>query len=89
MTEEWSLVTHNGNSESDEELRELFGPDAIISRLGRFNLVHLDSPSPEEVERRVAEFDPEDLFEDDCPLCRMLREQGGNVVYDDTFGAVH
>jgi len=69
--------------EKDEDLRRIFGDNAVVSRVGRYNLIHLDNPTPEEIEKRVREFDPGDLFDDDCPLCRMLREQGGNVVYDD------
>jgi hypothetical protein len=61
----------------------LFGDDATITRVGRFNLIHLDNPSPEELERRVREFDPEQFLDEDCPLCRLLREQGGSVVFDD------
>jgi hypothetical protein len=76
-------MTSKFSPENEESLRELFGEDAIISRVGRFNLVHLDQPDQEEIARRVAEFDPNELFEDDCPLCQMLRKQGGNVVYDD------
>ncbi len=83
MAKPWTLTSNRPTLESDEELKEIFGENVIISRMGRFNLIHLDNPSPETVERRVAEFDPHDLFEDDCPLCKMLREQGGNVVYDD------
>jgi hypothetical protein len=73
------------SSSADEELRRTFGEKAIVSRVGPFNLIHLDQPSPEEVERRMAEFDPNEFFEDDCPLCKMLREQGGNIVYDGFF----
>jgi hypothetical protein len=67
---------------SDEELKRMFGDDAVITRVGRFNLVHLDNPSQEELDRRIREFDPREYFEDDCPLCRMMREEGGNIVYD-------
>ena len=84
MSEPWTL-TSKFSPENEESLRDLFGDDVEISRVGRFNLVHLDDPGPEEIARRVAEFDPNDLFEDDCPLCNMLREQGGNVVYDDSI----
>jgi hypothetical protein len=70
-------------SDSVEELREIFGDDAVISRTGRFNLIHLDRPTQQEVERRTAEFDPDEFFEDDCPLCRMLKGEGGNIVYDE------
>lgn len=83
MSNPWTLATSGVSYQSDKEIRQIFGDKAIISRIGRFNLIHLDNPSPETVERRIGEFDPNDLFEDDCPLCRMLREEGGNVVYDE------
>lgn len=75
------VVSGTGET-SDEELRSLFGEDAIVTRLGQYNLIHLDNPDPEEIERRRAEFNPDELFDDDCPLCRMLRAQPANVVYD-------
>ena len=83
MQESWTMFNQPGTVETDEELRGIFGEAAVISRVGKFNLIHLDNPSQDEVERRVEQFDPNELLEDDCPLCRMLREQGGNVVYDD------
>ncbi|MGH9341748.1 MAG: hypothetical protein ACRD1R_19710 [Acidobacteriota bacterium] len=83
MLDQQTVVVSRIPSFSDGELREMYGEDIVISRVGRFNLVHLDSPDPEEVIRRIAEFDPADLFEDDCPLCQMLREEGGNVLYGE------
>jgi hypothetical protein len=81
LSEKWTIVSSDSAVQSENELKRVFGEEAIISRVGSFNLVHLDHPSPEEVAKRIAEFDPNDLFEDDCPLCQMLRDQGGNVVY--------
>jgi len=83
MPDQWTMVSSAAATQSDEELKEMFGREAVISRVGVFNLIHLDNPSPEMVEQRVSEFDPNDIFEDDCPLCQMLRNEGGNVVYDD------
>lgn len=74
---------NRGVSDSDEELKKMFGDNAVITRVGRFNLIHLDNPNEEELERRVRDFDPYDYFEDDCPLCRLMREEGGNIVYDE------
>lgn len=80
-----SPIAVNGEVErSDEDLKRMYGEDAIISRVGKYNLIHLDKPGPEEVRRRVDEFDPNSLFDDDCPICRMLRDQPGDVVYNDT-----
>jgi hypothetical protein len=83
MSNRWTVTTRRAPLQSDEELKGVFGDNAIISRVGSFNLIHLDNPSPEIIERRISEFDPNDLFEDNCPLCQMLREEGGNVVYDE------
>lgn len=84
MTEtNWTLVSHSDPGQSDEELKQIFGANATISRVGNFNLIHLDNPGTAEIERRVSEFSPDSLFEDDCPLCRMMKEQGGSVVYDN------
>jgi len=85
MSDQWTVINQAQDRESDAELKRIFGEDAQVTRIGKFNLIHLDNPDPIELARRVREFDPDDFFEDDCPLCRMLREQGGNVVYDDGF----
>jgi hypothetical protein len=67
---------------SNEEIRAIYGPAAVVSRKGVFVLVHLDSPSAALVRRRTREFRPEDYFFDDCPLCQLLKP-GGVVVFDD------
>jgi hypothetical protein len=68
--------------ESDEALRRVYGEHALFSRVGAFTLVHLDSPAQEEIDRRVAEFDPDEFFFDDCPLCQSARSEGGHIVFD-------
>jgi hypothetical protein len=87
MNDNWFVITPS--SYSEEELRRLYGEDAVVSSVGRFNLVHLDSPHPEEIERRIAEFDLNDLFDADCPICQMLRLQGGEGVCDDGSDSQH
>jgi hypothetical protein len=82
MSERWCLLTSSTKQRSDQELRDLYGEQALVSRIGHYNLIHLDSPTPEEMTRRVAEFDPDDLFEDDCPLCQMLRQEHCDVIYE-------
>ena len=69
---------------SDEEIHALYGKDAVISRKGRFILVHLDNPDKSTVRRRRREFDPSTFFFDDCPLCTLLKESG-IVVFDDSI----
>jgi hypothetical protein len=68
--------------ESDDALRRVYGEKAQFSRVGSFTLVHLDEPSPEEILRRETEFDPDDFFFDDCPLCVAAKAEGGHIVFD-------
>ena len=72
----WFVITMG--SHSREELGRCYGVNAVVSRVGRFKLVHLDSPDSAEIEKRMAEFDPDCLFEKDCPLCQILRLQLGD-----------
>ena len=80
-----SIVNENSESPTEKELKKMFGREAVISRIGKFNLIHLDNPSPEEEARRINNFNPDDIFEDDCPICSMLKKKGGNVIYDNTY----
>jgi hypothetical protein len=68
---------------SDEEIRFTYGKNVVISRKGKFVLVHLDRPSTALLLARTEEFDPEEYFFKDCELCQMTK-QGGIVVYDDS-----
>jgi hypothetical protein len=68
---------------SNKEVRAIYGRHAVISRKDSFVLVHLDSPSPSLVAERTREFDPDEYFCSECPLCQLLRD-GGVVVFDDT-----
>jgi len=65
------------------ETRALYGKDAVISRKGEFNLVHLDNPSMAVVRQRRREFDPAKVFCADCPLCSLQKETGV-VVFDES-----
>ena len=67
---------------SKGEIALLYGKNAIVSRKGRFTLVHLDRPSRAVVRARTREFDPQEFFEQDCPVCKVI-EEGGVVIFDD------
>jgi len=69
---------------SNKEIRALYGEKAVVSRKEGFTLVHLDSPSRATVRRRNREFDPNEFFCPDCPLCQMLKTSG-IVVFDDAI----
>ena len=68
---------------SDEEILFMYGKNAVISRKGRFTLVHLDRPSAELVRVRTENFDPDIFFKCDCRICDLTKE-GGLVVFDDS-----
>jgi len=67
---------------SDEEIRFMYGQNAVISRKGRFTLVHLDHPSINLVRMRTEDFDPEEFFKCGCRICQISKD-GGIVVFDD------
>jgi len=74
----WTMLS----SGTRRDPTETYGEHVVVSEVGQFRLIHLDNPSPEEVTRRVGEFNPDQLFEDDCPICQMLRNEPCDVVYD-------
>jgi hypothetical protein len=68
---------------SDEDVFFMYGKQAVISRKGRFTLVHLDRPTTELVRVRTENFDPDEFFDCNCPICDLTKE-GGIVVFDDS-----
>ncbi len=67
---------------SDEEVRSRYGDDIAISRKGGYVLVHLDRPTPEMISARSDEFDPDEYFDDGCPIC-VMQKGGGVIIFDD------
>ena len=76
----------SNETESDDDLRRVYGEDALFTRAGVFTLVHLDAPTAEVMARRTAEFSPDEFFVDDCPLCQASRTHGGHIVFSDSRG---
>jgi hypothetical protein len=68
---------------SDQEIFLLYGSNTVVSRKGRFTLVHLDRPSTELVRDRTENFDPDEFFRCDCRVCRLAKD-GGVVIFDDS-----
>jgi hypothetical protein len=68
---------------SDKEIFFMYGKNAVISRKGRFTLVHLDRPTTELVRVRTENFDPDEFFDCNCPICDLTKE-GGIVVFDES-----
>ncbi len=69
--------------ESEESLRKRYGNNIKISRVGKFNLIHLDNPDEETVKKREKEFDTSDYFDNDCPLCQEAKKHGGDIIFDE------
>ena len=67
---------------SDEEIVFMYGRNAVISRKGRFTLVHLDRPSTDLVRARTDNFDADEFFNCGCRVCQLMKE-GGIVVFDE------
>ena len=71
---------------SEAALRDRFGPEAIISRVGAIWLVHVDQPSQAEIEEREAELQQDMLEPEDCGGCDLMRPQAGDtLVYDEVM----
>lgn len=70
---------------TDEQLKQIYGKNAIITRVGKYNLVHLDSPLPEVIKERIEKAERreyDDDFDDDCPLCQAMKGQSYKIVFD-------
>jgi hypothetical protein len=71
--------------ERDDYYRKHYGKNAIVNKLGRINIVHLDNPDKKEIQTRIEEVIREEItgeaYFDDCPLCRLTRDLPHDVVY--------
>ena len=70
MLERWSIVTALSTTGEPRELKRIYG-EAVISQVGSYNLIHLDSPSVEEVQHRLSCFDPVELDQLN-PVCLSI-----------------
>jgi hypothetical protein len=68
---------------SDEEIQFMYGKSAVVSRTGRFTLIHLDRPSAELLQARTNGFNPDEFFKCDCRICALAKESG-IVIFDDS-----
>ncbi len=60
--------------------RKTWGEKTLVTRLGKLNIVHLDSPSEEVIAERIKKVLRDELhgnvFEDDCPNLLFLFQKG-------------
>jgi len=65
-------------------LSKVYGKDIMVSRINGYNIIHLDNPSEEQIRARIKEVVDghiDDDLEDDCPLCRMMKDEPCDIVY--------
>ncbi len=76
---------HTIKYRSDEYYRRAYGKNAVITRLGYITIVHLDNPDKETIRKRTEEVMHDEItgeaYDDDCPLCQMMKNQQHEVVY--------
>jgi hypothetical protein len=62
--------------------RESYGKTAMITRLGKINIVHLDFPSESTIQERIAEVITEQSSRVcDCTVCREYKDHPLDVIY--------
>ncbi len=58
---------------------------AWVTPLGKYNILHYDCPTDDEIKQRVKDAVSEiihgDGFDDDCPLCQMMKKEPYDIVY--------
>ena len=67
---------------TNDELRVLYGPEAVMSVSEPYALIHLDKPDVQTIAKRTAEFNPDTYFACDCRICAVTKESG-IVVFDE------
>lgn len=87
MKDKTSRLNPGFEHRSEEYYKQLYGKDAVITRLGIITIVHLDHPSKEKIQKRTEEIVREELtgetFDDDCPLCQEMKNHPHEIVYYD------
>jgi len=67
-----------------DRIAKMYGKDALVSRVNGYNIIHLDNPTDEQIQKRIKEVLDgriDDDLEDDCPLCRAMKGHPYDVVY--------
>jgi len=67
-----------------EMIQQVYGKNALVSRVNGYNIIHLDNPTDSEIRKRIKEVLEgriDDDYEDDCPLCQSMKGQPCDIVY--------
>lgn len=69
----WSVIVTREDSQFATGFRAKFkrihGDRILSTRVGRYHLIHLDSPNPEQVSQRIRKYSAEKLLDQDCVFC--------------------
>ncbi len=69
----------------DSFLRRHYGPNAVITRLGKVTLIHLDNPSSSAIKKRIKEVTREEItgeaWDECCSLCQMAKDEPCDIIY--------
>lgn len=56
-----------------------------VTPIGNYNILHYDCPTDEEIKQRaqeaIKEIVNEEGFEDNCPLCQLMKRDSHDIVY--------
>lgn len=78
-------LSHIWTGPGEKRHKIAFGKDVLVTRMGKINIVHTDSPDAETIRKRIEEVIHEEIdgnpFEDDCPLCQDMKNHPYDVVY--------
>ena len=87
----WSVIVTRSDSpfaaRFHEELKKTHPDSVLLTRVGCYDLIHLDRPDPDLVARRVREFTPDDLRDSECVFCEERQGAGplaGNGYVDSS-----
>ncbi|MDP8258795.1 MAG: hypothetical protein P9L90_05190 [Candidatus Aadella gelida] len=67
-----------------DRLIRTYGKDLILSKVKNYNIVHLDDPTDQQIKDRIKEVEKDfidDELDDDCPLCKMMKNKPCDIVY--------
>ena len=68
------------------DVKMMYGQDAIATQVGKIRIVHLDNPTEQIIKKRIEEVIAEeisgDALEACCPLCQQIKNKPYDVVYD-------
>lgn len=80
-----AMITSVNGPAPKSQIRDMYGDHALVTRVGKINIVHLDRPSQETINKRIDEVIREEMtgeaWDKDCPCCQAFKDLPHDVVY--------